>query len=42
MQRIQYNKPADEVDRAKELLGVNSFTAVGEKTFEYYMECEGE
>src|SRR5258708_13968819 len=37
MQRIQYSKPADEVDRAKALLSVGSFKEVGEKTFEYYM-----
>ena len=41
MQRIQYSKPADEVDRAKVLLNVGSFKEVGEKTFEYYMTYEG-
>ena len=41
MQRIQYFKPADEVERAKVLLGVTSFKEVGERTFEYYMTYEG-
>jgi hypothetical protein len=42
MQKIQYSKPLTEVEKAKELLKVNTFTAVGEKTFEYFMEYEGE
>ena len=42
MQKIQYSKPLDEVNKAKKLLGVRSFVAVGEKTFEYFMEYEGE
>jgi hypothetical protein len=41
MQVIQYKKPAEEVDRAKKLLGVTQFKEVGEKTFEYYMTYEG-
>ena len=41
MQRIQYSKPADLVEKAKLLLGSTSFTGVGEKTFEYYMKYEG-
>jgi len=41
MSRIQYCKPADEVSRAKRLLGVGTFKEVGEKTFEYYMTYEG-
>jgi hypothetical protein len=41
MQRIQYSKPVDQVEKAKELLGVISFKDVGEKTFEYYMRYEG-
>jgi hypothetical protein len=41
MQGIQYKKPADEVERAKKLLGVTSFKEVGEKTFDYYMTYEG-
>jgi len=40
MQKIQYNKPAAEVEKAKQLLRVRSFTAVGEKTFEYFMRHE--
>jgi hypothetical protein len=41
MSRIAYSKPADEVAKAKKLLGVWSFKEVGEKTFEYYMNYEG-
>lgn len=40
MQKIQYIKPATEVEKAKQLLKVQSFTAVGEKTFEYFMRYE--
>ncbi len=40
MQKIQYVKPAAEVEKAKQLLKVRSFTAVGEKTFEYFMRYE--
>lgn len=42
MQRIQYDKPAAEVEKAKQLLKVRSFTAVGERTFDYFMKYEGE
>jgi hypothetical protein len=42
MQKIQYSKPASEVEKAMKLLKVRTFTAVGEKTFEYFMEYEGE
>ena len=35
---ILYQKPRDEVERAKASLGVDSAKAVGEKTFEYYMK----
>jgi len=41
MQKIQYLKLADEVKKAMDLLKVRTFTAVGEKTFEYYMQYEG-
>jgi len=41
MRRIQYSKRADEVERAKALLQVDSFKEVGEKTFEYFMTYEG-
>jgi len=40
MARIQYSKPLTEVEKAKELLDVHTFTAVGEKTFEYFMHYE--
>ncbi len=40
MQRIQYYKPTAEVEKAKQLLKVRSFTAVGEKTFDYFMRYE--
>lgn len=42
MQRIQYSKPSVEVEKAKRLLKVFTYTAVGEKTFDYYMEYEGD
>jgi hypothetical protein len=41
-QRIQYSKPLPEVQKAMKLLKINTYTALGEKTFEYYMESEGE
>jgi hypothetical protein len=41
MQRIQYSKPADDVDKAKKLLHVSSFKEVGEMTFDYFMNYEG-
>jgi hypothetical protein len=42
MSRIQYSKRTDLVNKAKRLLGVSTFTAVGEKTFEYFLRNEGE
>ena len=42
MQKIQYSKPLVEVEKAKQLLKVQTFIAVGEKTFEYFMTYEGE
>lgn len=42
MQKIQFSKPADVVERAKRILQVNSFTAIGEETFDYFMRYEGE
>jgi len=42
MQKIQYAKPAAEVEKAKQLLKARSFTAVGERTFEYFMRYEAE
>jgi hypothetical protein len=41
MQRIQYSKPYEEVEKARTLLKVKSFKEVGERTFDYYMEYEG-
>jgi hypothetical protein len=41
VQRIQYSKPYDEVEKAKTLLKVRSLKEVGERTFDYYMEYEG-
>ncbi|HUT35267.1 MAG TPA: ATP-binding protein [Planctomycetota bacterium] len=40
MQRIQYDKPLEQVSRAKLALGVRSFKEVGEKTFEYWYDSE--
>ena len=42
MQRIQYQKPAAEIERARQLLKVRSLTAIGERTFDYFMKYEGE
>ncbi|MBI2058412.1 MAG: ATP-binding protein [Nitrospirae bacterium] len=42
MCRIQYWKPASEVERAKLILKSKTFTGVGEKTFEYFMRYEAE
>lgn len=40
MQKIQYSKPAEEVDRVKAALGVRNFTEVGIRTFDYFCEYE--
>ena len=40
MQRIQYDKPADEVDAVKRMLRATSFKEVGERTFEYFYDNE--
>ena len=37
---IAYKKPAGLVDKVKQSLGVRTNRAVGEKTFEYYVEME--
>ncbi len=42
MQRIQYDKPLDQVEEAKRTLKVRSFKAVGEKTFDYFYKAEVE
>ena len=34
--RIQYSRPLDQIDRVKAALGVSTFTAVGEETFDYF------
>lgn len=38
---ISYKKPKKEVERVKELLGIKSNKAVGEETFDYYLDAEG-
>ena len=40
VQRIQYDKPVQEVDKVKREFRVSSFKDVGEKTFEYFYENE--
>ena len=40
VQRIQYDKPADEVEEVKRKLRAISFKEVGERTFEYFYENE--
>ena len=39
-QRIQYDRPIEEIEKLKNHLGVRSNKEVGEKTFEYYLESE--
>lgn len=41
MQKIQYSKPLEEVNKAKKMLRVRTYSAVGEKTFDYFMKYEG-
>jgi hypothetical protein len=41
LQKIQFSRPFDLVEKAKGLLKVSSYRAVGERTFDYYMENEG-
>jgi hypothetical protein len=40
MQRIQYDRPLEKVNRVKKALRVTSFKQVGEKTFDYFYEAE--
>lgn len=40
LQRIQYDKPAEQVEEAMRALKVRSFKAVGEKTFDYFYKAE--
>lgn len=40
--RIQYSRPTEEIDKAKALMNVNTLKEVGEKSFEYFLEYEGE
>ena len=40
MQKIQYSKPVDEIERVKEHLGVNTLQDVGIRTFDYFCEYE--
>ncbi|MBK7397136.1 MAG: ATP-binding protein [Myxococcales bacterium] len=42
MQKIQYSRPADQVAKVRQLLKANTFAAVGEMTFDYYLKYEGE
>lgn len=41
-QRIQYNKPIEDINKVKEVLNVATLKEVGEKTFEYFyrLECK--
>jgi len=38
---IRYNKPAEEIERVKDLMGVTTTKEVGEGTFDYYLSMEG-
>jgi len=39
---ISYSKPAKQIERAKRILRVTSNKDVGERTFEYFLDREGE
>jgi hypothetical protein len=39
-QRIQYDKPLEEVNKVMRIMKVNTYKKVGEKTFEYYFNAE--
>jgi len=40
VQRIQYDRPLEQVEKVMQALKVNSFKAVGEKTFDYFYANE--
>ena len=40
VQRIQYDRPLEQVEKVMRALKVSSFKAVGEKTFDYYYANE--
>ncbi|AYA76016.1 ATP-binding protein [Bacillus sp. Y1] len=39
-QKIQYNKPIEQINKVKAELGATSLKEVGEKTFEYFLRME--
>lgn len=41
VQSIQYKRPTTEIDEAKTILGVDSASEVGQRTFEYFLKREG-
>lgn len=41
-QEICYSKPIEEFERVKKILGVSSPKKVGEKTFDYFLNLEGD
>lgn len=40
--RIQYSKPFEDIEKAKQLMGVRTLKEVGERSFDYFLEYEGE
>jgi hypothetical protein len=40
--RIQYDKPVEEINAVKKILKVDTYRAVGERTFDYFLENEAE
>lgn len=42
MGAISYHKPIEEIEKAKRSLSVRKNSQVGERTFDYYMQLEGE
>jgi hypothetical protein len=40
VQRIQYDKPLEEVETVMRIMKVNTYKKVGERTFEYYYNAE--
>lgn len=41
MRTVSYKAPKSKLDKAKDELGVNTFRAVGEETFDYFWKIEG-
>lgn len=40
--RIQYQRPSEQVDEVKKILKVSTLKEIGEKTFDYFLNMEGD